>query len=45
MKFWDNIIWAVMTICLASCNTETMKVTDLKPIPDAAYAKGVSATF
>lgn len=36
---------AAMALCLAACNTETMKVTELKPIPDAAYAKGVSAPF
>ena len=34
-----------LALCLAACNTETMKVTDLKAIPDAAYAKGVSAPF
>ena len=36
---------AVLALCLAACNTETMKITELKPIPDAAYAKGVSAPF
>ena len=36
---------AALALCLAACNTETMKVTDLKAIPDAAYAKGVSAPF
>ena len=36
---------AMAVVGVAACNTETMKVTDLKPIPDAAYAKGVSAPF
>ena len=36
---------AALALFLAACNTETMKVTDLKAIPDAAYAKGVSAPF
>ena len=36
---------AALALCLAACNTETMKVTDLKAIPDAAYARGVSAPF
>ena len=36
---------AALALCLAACNTETMKVTDLKAIPDTAYAKGVSAPF
>ena len=39
------MMMAALASCLAACNTETMKVTDLKPIPDAAYAKGVSAPF
>ena len=39
------IMMAALASCLAACNTETMKVTELKPIPDAAYAKGVSAPF
>lgn len=39
-------VWlAVLTLSLTACNPETMKVTELKPIPDAAYAKGVSAPF
>ena len=42
----ERTVWlAILTLCLAACNTETMKVTELKPIPDAAYAKGVSAPF
>ena len=46
MRFWDNIIaWAAMAVCLASCNSQAMKTKDLIPIPDAAYAKGVSAPF
>ena len=36
---------AALALCVVACNTETMKVTDLKAIPDAAYAKGVSAPF
>ena len=36
---------AALALCLVACNTETMKTTDLKAIPDAAYAKGVSAPF
>jgi len=36
---------AATVLCLAACNTDSMKPTDLKPIPDAAYAKGVSAPF
>ena len=39
------IMIAALASSLAACNTETMKVTELKPIPDAAYAKGVSAPF
>jgi len=39
------VLLATLTLCLAACNTETMKVTEMKPIPDAAYAKGVSAPF
>ena len=34
-----------MAVCLASCNSQAMKTKDLIPIPDAAYAKGVSAPF
>ena len=45
MKSWDSVFLASLALCLAACNTETMKVTELKPIPDAAYAKGVSAPF
>ena len=44
-KSWGNWMMAVLALCLVACNTETMKVTELKPIPDAAYAKGVSAPF
>ena len=36
---------AALALCLVACNTETMKTTDLKAIPDVAYAKGVSAPF
>ena len=43
MKYWVNVLLAA--VCAVACKTETMKVTDLKPIPDAAYAKGVSAPF
>ena len=45
MKSWGNWLVAALALCLAACHTETMKVTELKPIPDAAYAKGVSAPF
>ena len=45
MRFWGKWIIAALALCLVACNTETMKVTELKPIPDAAYAKGVSAPF
>ena len=45
MKYWDNLLMAALALCLAACHPETMKVTELKPIPDAAYAKGVSAPF
>jgi cyclically-permuted mutarotase family protein len=39
-------VWlAILTLSLTACNPEMMKVTELKPIPDAAYAKGVSAPF
>ena len=43
MKYWVNVLLAA--VCAVACKTGTMKVTDLKPIPDAAYAKGVSAPF
>ena len=36
---------AALILCLAACNTETMKMNELAAIPDAAYAKGVSAPF
>ena len=39
------MIMAATVLSLAACKTETMKVTELKPIPDEAYAKGVSAPF
>ena len=42
MRFWVSLILAAG---LVACHTETMKVTELKSIPDAAYAKGVSAPF
>ena len=42
MRFWISLILAAG---LVACHTETMKVTELKSIPDAAYAKGVSAPF
>lgn len=42
MRFWISLILAAG---LVACRTETMKVTELKAIPDAAYAKGVSAPF
>ena len=42
MRFWVSLILAAG---LVACHTETMKVTELKAIPDAAYAKGVSAPF
>ncbi len=42
MRFWISLILAAG---LVACHTETMKVTELKAIPDAAYAKGVSAPF
>ena len=42
MRFWVSLILAAG---LVACHTETMKVTELKVIPDAAYAKGVSAPF
>ena len=45
MKSWVNWMMAALTLCLAACNTEPMTVNELKPIPDAAYAKGVSAPF
>ena len=45
MKSWVNTTLAVLASAFAACNTETMKPIDLKPIPDAAYAKGVSAPF
>ena len=45
MKSWGKWMLALAVIGLAACKTETMKVTELKPIPDAAYAKGVSAPF
>ncbi len=44
MKFLGNILLAA-SLCLVACKTETMRITELKPIPDAAYAKGVSAPF
>ena len=42
MRYWISLLLAAG---LAGCHTETMRVTDLKAIPDAAYAKGVSAPF
>ena len=42
MRFWISLILAAG---LVACHTETMKITELKAIPDAAYAKGVSAPF
>ncbi|MBO6027810.1 MAG: cyclically-permuted mutarotase family protein, partial [Bacteroidales bacterium] len=42
MKSWINLLLAAG---LVACHTEPMKVTELKAIPDAAYAKGVSAPF
>ena len=45
MRSWDKTALAVMVFCLAACHTETMKVTEMKAIPDAAYAEGVSAPF
>ena len=42
MRSWISLILAAG---LVACHTETMKVTELKAIPDAAYAKGVSAPF
>ena len=42
MGFWVSLILAAG---LVACHTEMMKVTELKAIPDAAYAKGVSAPF
>ena len=44
-RFWGKWMLAMSLVGIAACNTETMKVTELKPIPDAAYAKGVSAPF
>ena len=44
-KSWGKWMLAALALCLVACNTETMKTTDLKAIPDAAYAKGVSAPF
>jgi sialate O-acetylesterase len=35
----------ILAAGLVACHTEMMKVTELKAIPDAAYAKGVSAPF
>lgn len=43
-KSWASMILAAV-LSLAACKTETMRVTELKPIPDEAYAKGVSAPF
>ena len=42
MRSWVSLILAAG---LVACHTEMMKVTDLKAIPDTAYAKGVSAPF
>ena len=42
MRFWVSLILAAG---LVACHTETLNVTVLKAIPDAAYAKGVSAPF
>ena len=42
MRSWVSLILAAG---LVACHTEMMKVTELKAIPDAAYAKGVSAPF
>ena len=42
MRSWVSLILAAV---LVACHTEMMKVTELKAIPDAAYAKGVSAPF
>lgn len=35
----------MMLFCLIACKENTMKIKELNPIPDAAYAKGVSAPF
>ena len=40
---WFAAVGLVLTF--AACKTETMKRVELPPIPDAAYAKGVSAPF
>ena len=42
MRSWVSLILAAG---LVACHTEMMKVTELKAIPDTAYAKGVSAPF
>lgn len=37
--------WAVIMLVAAACSQPMLKITELPPIPDAAYAKGVSAPF
>ena len=39
------LLVAALLGALASCDEMNMKIADLKPIPDAAYSKGVSAPF
>lgn len=39
------ICLAAALVTAASCKQESMKINHLPPIPDAAYAKGVSAPF
>lgn len=36
---------ALLLLSIVSCKTDEMKTSELRPIPDAAYAKGVSAPF
>ncbi len=39
------LLVAALLGTLASCDEMNMKIADLKPIPDIAYSKGVSAPF
>ena len=37
--------WAAVVLMAAACSQPMLKITELPSIPDAAYAKGVSAPF
>jgi sialate O-acetylesterase len=40
-----SLLLAGLALALVSCKTQEMNTNELRPIPDASYAKGVSAPF